>query len=188
MGRPGEREGTIAALVTLPGWSRRGEGLRVESANRNRDRLRRPPGSALRPVVVKRGVPCDLPERDGVIEDQMGEEPAVLIRPRRVIGEEEAVLLELLPEPFRSQRVILGPVPGTYHHALEGAADRVVELPVAELHGRGGDDRVFIRGSPDPTTGPGVLRFGGGVGLGRGARRIDRCEPSLEATLDLGPR
>jgi hypothetical protein len=86
---------------------------------------------------MERDVPRYSLERDGVVEDKVGEETAVLVAPGRVVRNVEPVPLEILPKQLRSQRMVLGSVLDAAVGTLERPSDRVVRLPVAELHDRG---------------------------------------------------
>lgn len=80
---------------------------------------------------MERGVPGDPLEGEGVIEDQVGEEPAVLVTAGRVVRKVEPVVLQALPESLGGQGMVLSVILRTTVRALQGPADRVRRFPVA---------------------------------------------------------
>jgi hypothetical protein len=60
--------------------------------------------------MVERGVAGDPLERDGVVQDEVGEKSTMLVTPRGIVGKEKTVAFEVFPEQLRGQWVILGSV------------------------------------------------------------------------------
>lgn len=140
-GSPALPDGGVAMPVQRGGTKAAG-GLGLDGDAQRASKLRGGPMPAvgrrtalrLRPVVVEGRVPADAAERDRVVKDQVSEEAAVLIAPRGILGEEETVLLELLPEPLGRQRMVLGSVPRTDDRTFQSPTDRIAGGCVAELH------------------------------------------------------
>ena len=85
--------------------------------------------------MVERRVPGDLTKGHRVVQDQVGEEATVLVASRRIVRKVEPVSLEIFPEQFGRQRMVLGPVLGATDRAFEGSSDRIGGFLVEELHG-----------------------------------------------------
>lgn len=81
--------------------------------------------------MVERGVTHDTVERDGMVEDEVGKEPPVLVGFRRVVRDVEPVTLQVLPEQFGGEGMVLSVIPRTARRALQGASDGVLRFPVA---------------------------------------------------------
>lgn len=69
-----------------------------------------------------------------MVEDEMGEESAVLVAARRIMGEIKSIPLEVFPEKLGRKGVVLGPVFGATFRAFEGSSNRVAGFRVTELH------------------------------------------------------
>lgn len=79
-------------------------------------------------------VPSDPMEGNGVVEDEMSEETPVLVAALRVTRKVEPIPLQVLPEQFGRQRMVLGPVLSATIDTIEGSSDRIAGFLVAELH------------------------------------------------------
>lgn len=82
-------------------------------------------------------VPGDLLLGERVVEHEVGEEAAVLVGPRGIVDEVEAVLLERLPEQRGRQRMVGGVVLGEAYRHIRRAADQIVRIGMTQLHGFG---------------------------------------------------
>jgi len=85
--------------------------------------------------VVLYGVARDPIQGDGVVKDQMGKETPVLITPGGIVREIEPVPLEVLPEEFGRERMVLSAVLRASVDAFQGPSDRIARFAVAQLHG-----------------------------------------------------
>ena len=131
-GRPRARCGPRFAPVTAPGRARAAPRL-------------------LRPVVVQRGVARDQTGGERMVEDEMREEPAVLVAPRRIPRKPERMFGEEDPEELGREGMVLGVVARRFRRQSERGPDRVGGILVSQLHAPRGAlalDKVRLRSVP----------------------------------------
>ena len=98
--------------------------------------------------MVLHGVTRDPIQRDGVVKDEMGEETTVLIASGRIVRKIEPVPLEVLPEEFGREGMVLSAILRASVDALQGPSDRITRFAVAQLHGVPWDVSVYLAKGP----------------------------------------
>lgn len=69
-----------------------------------------------------------------MVQDQVGEEAAVLVSLGGVMSELETIPLEVLPEQLGGQGMVLCPILGTPIRAVKGPSDRIGRFRVVQPH------------------------------------------------------